>query len=209
MNLDDAVALIKGRLARWNDTVLTTYIKMEIAAAQRRQEMVEPLPWFLLTESSYATTTVGDERVEIPDDFIREADEDALWIEDSDGVYHKLRKDDYDAIRSYWTETGQPLRYALVGSYFRLRPEPDAVYTVHMIYFGKDSELSDGSPTNKWLDNASEVLIADAGRVVASRYVRNDAAAAEFEKDLVLTRRALDTMTQARLDASRSYVGDD
>lgn len=204
---DDAVSIIKGRLARWNDTVLANYIIVELKAAQQRNELMEPLPWFLLTESSYTVTVEDEERIEIPADFIREADEDAFWVEDASGNWTKLIKDDYDYIRGRFTGTGIPERYALVGRYLRVRPAPDGVYNVHMIYYGKDEALSTNIE-NKWLANAPEVLIADAGHVIASRYVRNDSAAAEFKQDFMRARKELLVANQARLDANRIYRSD-
>lgn len=207
MDRSAAVSIIKGRLARWNDTVLTDYIVTELQAAQQRAEMHAPLPWFLLTESTYTTTTIDDERVELPSDFLREAEEDAFWIEDEDGNDVLLRKDDYYAIKQRWPDSGRPRRYALVGRYLRLRPLPDAAYTVRMIYYGKDALLTT-DVENKWLEHAPEVLIAEAGYIIAARYVRNDAAAQEFKMDLARAWKEVEIMNQARLDANRIYGSD-
>lgn len=207
MTRDEAVSIIKGRLARWNDTVLTNHIIVELKQAQQRAEMDATLPWFLLTESSYAATVVDEERVEVPADFLREAEEDALWLEATDGTWVQLKKDDYASIRNRWTESDQPRRYALVGEYFRLRPVPDAVYNLHMIYYGKDAVLSTNIE-NKWLLHTPELLIADAGAIIAARYVRNEPAAAEFRADYQRARTQMMTMNQARLDANRVYGSD-
>lgn len=207
MTRDEAVSIIKGRLARWNDTVLGTHIIVELKQAQQRAEMDATLPWFLLTESSYAATVADEERTELPADFLREAEEDALWVEDTDATWTQLKKDDYAAIRTRWTETGLPRRYAIVGEYLRLRPVPDTVYNLHMIYYGKDTVLSTNIE-NKWLANVPELLIADAGAIIASRYVRNEPAAAEFRADYQRARTQMMTMNQARLDANRVYGSD-
>lgn len=207
MDRDTAVTILKGRLARWNDTVLTNYIIAELKAAQARAELHVTLPWFLLTESTYTTTTIDDERVELPSDFLREAEEDAFWLTDADGNEVELRKDDYNGIKNRWPDSGQPRRYALVGRYFRLRPVPDLAYTVRMIYYGKDAILTTNIE-NKWLEHAPEVLIAEAGHIIASRYVRNDVAANEFKVDVIRAWKDVDVANQARLDANRIYGSD-
>ena len=202
---DAAVSILKGRLARWNDTVLTDYIVTELQAAQQRAELRASLPWFLLTESSYTTTTSGEERIEIPADFLREAEEDALWMEDAEGTWAEMRKDDYSTLRARYPESGKPRGYALVGNYFRLFPVPDSAgYTAHMIYYAKDAVLT-ANVENNWLAHAPEVLISDAGHIIASRYVRNDAAAAEFKADYMRAYDELRIANQARRDANRVY----
>lgn len=202
---DAVVSLIKGRLARWNDTVLTNHIITELQMAQIRAEQKATLPWFLLTESSYTTTTAGEERIEVPADFLREAEEDALWLEDAEGTWRELRKGDYSSLRPRYPESGKPVTYALVGNYFRLFPVPDSAgYTAHMIYYAKDATL-ETNVENKWLSHAPEILIADAGHIIASRYVRNDSAAMEFKADYARAYDELRVANQARLDANRIY----
>jgi hypothetical protein len=207
MDRDTAVSIIKGRLARWSDTVLTDHIIAELQAAQQRLEGWPEPAWFLLTESSYTTTTIGEERIGVPLDFIMEVEADALWIEDTEGNWTALKKDDYDEIRARWPDTGLPRRYALMGSYFRLRPAPDIGYTLHMIYYGKDDALTTNME-NKWLKYVPDLLISEAGYIIASRYVRNEPAAAEFKADVARARDALLRMNQARRDANRTYGSD-
>lgn len=207
MDRDTAVTIVKRRLARFNDSVMTDYIITEMQAAQQRLEGRPEPPWFLITESAYTTTSANEERIAVPTDFLMEVEGDALWIEDTDGVRTVLKKDDYDSIRTLYSEPGTPKRYALLGNYFRLRPAPDAGYTLHMIYYGSDDVLSTNME-NQWLKYMPEILIAETGFVIASQYIMNAAAAAKFASDVQVATGQLRAMNQARLDANRIYGSD-
>lgn len=206
---DTAVSLVKGRLARFtSSTVLDDHIVAEMKAYQEVLETAAFLPWFLVKESSSTTLTVSDDRLVLPSDFLRETEADALWITDSDGNEHKLDKDDYDEIRALYPASSLPKAYDLVGDYLRVRPIPDAAYTVKMIYFGRALPLDDNIE-NGWLKHASGLMIAGTGYVIASQYVKNKDAAAAFAKQEQRAHAGLLTADQARKDANREYRDED
>jgi hypothetical protein len=184
------------------------------------------LPWFLLTEVNTIQTAIGEERVSLPDDFIREYEEDALYYFNpaadptiGQNQWIPLWKNDLQYNRekygAMWpSPTGNPPTvnqscgprgYSLDASYFRIFPLPDQIYTLKMIYYGHDDVLD---PTvdseNKWLKNAPAVLMGEAGYNIAAA-ARDADRMTYFEKlrDESLARLFVDT--EARQHENRRY----
>jgi len=207
---DAAVAIIKGRLGRPNDTTIDTLIINEMQLAQTQAERDKILPWFLITEISDASTTVNEQRLLVPTNFLREFGEGALWRfnASSDPTWVDLSKEEFDVLRQrYGTEVGDPVRYALVGKYFRLFPTPDQVYTMKMLYYAQDVVLSTNIE-NEWLKEAPGLLISRTGGVIAT-YLNHPSLIA-FKADLLTAQNELVVQETARDEANRSRaMGDD
>lgn|SRR3990167_2641242 len=210
MNRDTAVSLLKGRLKRASDTALDTTIISEMQFVQGTVlEGAINLPWFLLSENQTASTTIDEERISLPVGFLREYEEGALWVQNDDGTWKELIKDDYDALANRFTTNGKPRYYALDGEYFRLKPTPDAVYALKIRAYVADSVLSTNIE-NQWLLYATDLLIAETGFIMASRYLRDEPAAQTFRFEADSARTRLFIFDEARKHANRSYqMGDD
>ena len=141
--------------------------------AQERLEEGAELPFFLRTEVSSVTTIEDDERVEVPGDFIREWDEDALWYFKSSAVaaeqWTNLVKEELEILREDQPGSGAPVAYSLGNKYFRIFPTPDDTYTLKMIYYKHDA-LLDTNIENLWLDHAPFLLIGMAGVQLATAF---------------------------------------
>ncbi len=215
MDLDRAVAIIKrdqGFRQSGDDVI--------IAAIQDAQEQMEtswptePLPWFLLSERSVSTSTDNDERLLVPDDFIMEYEEDALWLQLPDGGEKLMCKYDSDDLRqmtSRWTDaqllsnqTSYKFHYALTGDYFRIFPTPPAgtTYDFKLLYYKRDTVLVSGSDENKWLKYAPWVLIGSAGEET-SMGLRDGQAYTHFQRKKSSAIEAITTFTISRSDANR------
>lgn len=216
MNRTDIVALIKRRLGRVQSTTYDDEIEAEITVAQETLErgIESPagrygtfLPWFLITEQQSISTTAHEERLILPNGFLRENESAALWRFDSadtDAPWKELAKDELDFLRNKFPEEGAPEAYVNLGDYFRLAPVPDAAYTIKIIIFGKDTELTATALGNKWTANAPLLLAAEAGLAMANN-LRNNAA--NIFADMRTREIArLYTDTEARLHANRRYV---
>lgn len=130
------------------------------------------LPWFLLTEVASVTTVASEERVPLPADFIREEEDDALWrfnplTTDVTAQWTELQKDELAFLRGDQPGTGTPLKYCLLGVYWRLKPTPDTTYTLKAMYKAKDTVIASGT-TNKWLTYCPFLLIGGAGYRIAA-----------------------------------------
>jgi len=147
-------------------------------------------PWFLLQEDSLVNTTISDERIEIPQDFIAECDELPLRYRPSDYPSSdeiQLRKDSYELLKRNFAPstilpgTQQvPQAYARVGNYFRIFPLPDQNYQIRLIYYAQDVVLT-SNVENKWLKYVPDLLIGAAGKLLATG-LRDAGAYGEFSK---------------------------
>lgn len=206
-----AVTLMKRRMARFSSsTTMDDDVLIELQQAQTRLELSPVLPWFLLSERSFIDTEVNEPRIIVPDDMIREYEEGALWVLDAEGVEHELKKRIWDDIKSdpRFDTPARPSRYALVGEYFRLRPVPNAIYRVRMIFFQQQPIITIGDE-NKWLKWAPDLVIAEAGVIVASSYIKNKEAEKMFSDMVAKEEVRLAIASEAREHANHKYVGED
>jgi len=219
MTRDDLVTLMKQRFRREADTTLDARIISEMIFQQATLlEGGVTLPWFLLSENLTATTTIGDERLPIPKnvdlvtgkDFLREYEEGALWIYDaSSGKWKALIKEDYDnLLETYPSGTDTPKYYSLDGEYFRLKPTPDAEYTVRIKCYLRAASLST-NVENAWLKYAADLMMGEVGTVIAARHLRDPAMKAEFEMEASKARARMFLSDEARKHANRNYVRGD
>lgn len=183
MTRDEAVAQIQQMLAWRSDRT-----DEAIAGLQFQQQDAEnqaTLPWFLREETTALVTVADTERLSPPEGFIREWDDDALFIklvDDSTGetTWEPLVKDGprylRTSINNYLDENEEriPRAYAFDGTDFILFPTPDDVYELRMIYYKKDDVLSTNIE-NKWLKHLPYYLIGKAGLVLATAFRDKDA----------------------------------
>jgi len=195
-----AIGLIAARLG--NRTGLDEYILTELMMAQDSLEATEPLPWFLIATASLVTMA-GVDRVTLPVDFVREyaeaGHESSLTVEASDG-WRPLRKVGVQTLLDLLPASGLPTKYAVVGRYVRLHPTPDAAYNMSMLYYSRDTRLSEVEK-NAWLTYAPDLLVAKAGLQVA-RFLRDMNAVALFKEDLAVAAARLAQHIVARSTVS-------
>jgi hypothetical protein len=185
---DAAVDLLMRRLGKRTYAPLKDVIISEMSFAQEEiLEQSETLPWFLITEQATVSTVIGEERVVLPDDFLQEWDDGALYIIDTSGGRVELVRDDWDTIKHTYNTLAQdkPRFYDLVGENYLVRPIPNAVYALEMRYYAKGVSLAGvygdvNNVENLWLKWAGALLIAHTGFLVASEYLQSDKLAAKF-----------------------------
>lgn len=205
---DEAVAVIAARCG--NRTDLDARIVLELKLAQGRLESDGFLPFFLVSELASASTTNGQEQITFPTTFLRELDPDdsVFLIFDADGNEYDLRKADYQWMRRELDPTGRPSHYTILGKYFRLRPVPDAVYSLQFMFYQQDTVL-DTNIENQWLKYAPNLLIAEAGARVAA-FIGNQQAQQLFTSEIAIEQARLVNAETARREANRDRtMGDD
>ena len=178
MTRDEGVALIKQHLSfrQSLDSEIVTNMKF----AQIALESGPTKPWFLVSEDSFATLTVDDERLALPDDFLEETEDAVVKYRPDDWPDEEevdLVKDQYDVLRKNFAceAPGAPKAYALLGNYFRFFPLPDEAYTIRMIYFKKDTVLTT-NVENGWLKHVPLLLLGSAGLLIAGGPIRDKTA---------------------------------
>lgn len=223
MTRDEALKLLKYRVKRVQSTTMDEAILLEMKFAQEQiLERAVTLPWFLLTEFLSYACREGEERIPLPAldserTFLAEYEEGTMWVPDDTNPNNPraLIKDEYDAIVAKYPDLGKPQMYSLDGPYFRVRPVPDKEYTLKLLVYLKDKSIptnpaSDGTFENNWLKWAADLLIAETGRVIAFKHLRDMALAEEFKKDADVARARLFTYEEARRHMNREYqMGDD
>lgn len=187
MTRAEAIALIQQTMGFRTDLAVRSGAMID--QAQRYLERNwphRPLPWFMLTERSLTSTKAEEERVEVPDDFVEEFEEDGLWLQLETGGERLLGKYDADDLRkstqeryAYGTLTqdtdDSPLNYALTGKYFRLFPKPLDVKQVKLIYYATLPLTVDDEDENDWLKHAPYALIGFGGERLAAAARDKDA----------------------------------
>ena len=203
MTRDEVVRLLGFRLESREDLAERIHAEMDFVQTTILEEH-EWLPWFLESELAEASTTPGEWRVSVPEDFLIEMEPASLWIVDAEGVRHELIKKDMDVATRIAPGTGLPKYYSLQGDYFYFAPVPDAAYPLQMLYYAQDTRMSLANVETKWLKYAADLVIACVGREVAEKHIQNDALAASFANDIGPAWARLLNKQQARIEINQS-----
>lgn len=183
MTRDEGVALIQEQMAF--RTTLSANIVTYMKLAQKTLERGPTKPWFLISEDTFATTDVDEERLAVPTNFIQEVDQASLRYRPDDwpdSPEVELKKDEYDVLKRNFkhASSGPPKAYALMGEYIRLFPTPDDAYTLRWIIYEDDTVL-DANVENKWLREVPLLLLGTAGKLMVGA-TRDPGAKATFDE---------------------------
>lgn len=220
MNGDDFLTTLQRRLGQRTDITAAMVL---LEAEMLRSTVLEKAtfkPWFLQAENSSITTTVDQEYVSRPTDFLH-FDEEDDWCQvayndpddTSNDPWVPLVLDDWNVIKAYYRAeaTGKPIKGALVFNRLYLRPIPNAVLTLRFRYYKTDSAFDfTVSSANLWLTNAADWVMGEVGFVLASQYTRDAEVTGSFDLMRTEGRRRVYNETVARLEAGKMRsMGDD
>ncbi len=208
MTRDELLTLVLNRLGnRAGDDTLRDASKLELNFVQRNLELEEELPWFLQTPWSNSSTC--SQEVTLPGDFISEVEDAHVYLTKTDGDEVALTKDDFDALKNRYgnKDPQRPVAYALMRDSFWFFPAPDQEYTIRMMYYAHDVELSDAVQENRWTAKAPEWLLGELGVILSTQYVKDSDTAKMFaDQALRGKRRALNaSIGRAETNVSRSW----
>jgi hypothetical protein len=118
-----------------------------------------------------APTTGGDPTVSLPADF--------LQIRDIHVTGNPVYTLEYMSPSTFYrnartVESGIPVNYTVLASEFIFAPQPDATYSLKMLYYAKPDYLSDANTSNLFLANFADALLYSA-LAEAEPYLMNDA----------------------------------
>ena len=210
MIISEAIDQIQELMGLRSDLAARASVRM--SQAQTYYERGPTFPWFLLSEISQTTAIPDTRRILVPEDYLAEYEEGALWIVPADSVEEPddiplIKKDmDYLDYHVGSSVTGRPRFYSQDGNYFRLYPQPDQNYTIKMLYYKTDLKISELSndQTCLWLTHAPECIIGRAGRLLATAF-RDPVAKSEFEDMEGKGRLLLTNQNEAKKHVNRSY----
>lgn len=182
MTRDEAVSEVQKVLGYRTDKV--PEIQSLLLFQQQELENQADLPWFLREEILTLVSTPLIERMATPPGFIKEWQDDGLYIQRTDTtsnriVWDKLAKDTPSFLRTTLQVDGTPgvpKGYNRDFNGYILFPTPDAIYTFRQIYYKADTTLT-ANIENKWLKFLPYLLIGRAGLRVAGATRDKDAIA--------------------------------
>ena len=160
---------LKSAIADWLDrTDLTDQIPDFIALTEvrhRRDFKIRSL------ETRVTTNTVADqEYYNLPDNYI--ALRNIQLNTDPKTSLEYLTPEQMDRIYA-GSNKGKPKAYTIIGNDIQLRPLPDSVYEIEMLYYKYFTPLSDSAPTNDMLTYHPDAYLY-ASLVEAEPYLQND-----------------------------------
>lgn len=181
MDVSAASELIRNKLSfRASSTSLNTRILSALNEAQRDLEKGKTLPKFLLQEDQTLTGSANSPTLTLPAGFLRLSEEEGIWWDgDSSEARRKLQRGDLNQLKEIWTGTTRttPVAYALRKATIMVFPTPTAAHTYTYSYYKAGDVLV--SDENVWLANAPDLLISQAGLLVAAD-LQDDAAITKF-----------------------------
>ena len=166
---------------------LTNYSELKTAIANwlDRTDLDDRIPEFIqLPEARHrrdfkirrmetrvtANTIADTEYYSLPDNFV--AMRNIQLNTDPKTALEYMTPEQMDRVRGGST-TGKPKAYSIMGNSFQLRPIPDGVYEIEMLYYKYFTALSDSNTTNDMLTYHPDLYLYGA-LVEAEPYLQND-----------------------------------
>ena len=160
---------LKEAISSWLDrSDLDSVIPDFIALAEARHRRDFKLRRM---ETRVTANTIADsEYYTLPDNFI--AMRNIQLNTDPKTALEYLTPEQMDRVNA-GSSTGKPKAYSIIGNNFQLRPIPDSVYEIEMLYFKYFTPLSDSNTTNDMLTYHPDAYLYGA-LVEAEPYLQND-----------------------------------
>ena len=160
---------LKTAVANWLDrSDLTDRIPEFIALAEARHRRDFKIRRM---ETRVTANTIADtEFYTLPDNYV--AMRNIQLNTDPKTSLEYLTPEQMDRVRAGST-TGKPKAYSIIGNTFQLRPIPDSVYEIEMLYYKYFTGLSDSNTTNDMLTYHPDAYLY-AVLLEAEPYLQND-----------------------------------
>ena len=160
---------LKTAVANWLDrSDLTDRIPEFIALAEARHRRDFKIRRM---ETRVTANTIADtEFYTLPDNYV--AMRNIQLNTDPKTALEYLTPEQMDRVRGGST-TGKPKAYSIIGNTFQLRPIPESVYEIEMLYYKYFTGLSDSNTTNDMLTYHPDAYLY-AVLLEAEPYLQND-----------------------------------
>jgi len=166
---------------------ISTYSELKTAVANwlDRSDLDDRIPEFIVLaearhrrdfkirrmETRVTANTIADtEFYTLPDNYV--AMRNIQLNTDTKTALEYLTPEQMDRVRG-GSSTGKPKAYSIMGNTFQLRPIPDAIYEIEMLYYKYFTGLSDSNTTNDMLTYHPDLYLYGA-LVEAEPYLNND-----------------------------------
>ena len=160
---------LKAAIADWlNRSDLTDSIPDFIALAETRHKRDFKIRRM---ETRVTASTIADsEFYTLPDNYV--AMRNIQLNTDPKTPLEYLTPEQMDRIYA-GSATGKPKAFSIIGNNIQLRPIPDSVYEIEILYFKHFTALSDSNTTNDMLTHHPDAYLYGA-LVEAEPYLQND-----------------------------------
>lgn len=206
----EVLNLLMFRLGNRTEADLRAACLLEMKMAQQVKLEQGPIkPWFIISEETEAVMTPNERRLEVPDDFIMELEEESsLYIVDENGKQHELVKKTWDENVGWHgldSTADLPENYSLVGMYFMIFPIPLQARTVRLRYYARQAVVADDNTETTWTRHAPDLILAEAGLSVAQKHIQIDAdKITGFQGDVAAAWDRINRENVARAEANMS-----
>ena len=187
-----AVAKVRQGLSfRTSSANLNSVIVEALQNVQRDLERGKTLPRFLVQEDASLTITANVAYIAHPTGFLREVEDERPWLDASgDDAAIELQKADFNQAKTLWlgSEVTTPRVYAMRKARMWLFPTPTEAGTITWSYYKAADLLDEDADENVWLLNAPDLMVAQAGLLVAAdlndkeALAKFQALAAQYQK---------------------------
>ncbi len=177
---------LKTAVANWLDrSDLTDRIPEFIALAEARHRRDFKIRRM---ETRVTANTIADtEFYTLPDNYV--AMRNIQLNTSTKTPLEYLTPEQMDRVRGGST-TGKPKAYSIIGNTFQLRPIPDSVYEIEMLYYKYFTGLSDSNTTNDMLTYHPDAYLY-AVLLEAEPYLQNDKRIALWLQAYEIARKAI------------------
>jgi hypothetical protein len=165
-NYTDLQASVAGYLGRSD---LSSQIPDFIRFAEIR--LARELRTRTMLKSATAPMVSGDARVALPTDFLEIRD---LFTQGNPRMPVTYLSPSAFTRDARADQSGKPVFYTVLAAEFQFAPQPDAAYTLEILYYAQPPVLSGTNPSNVFLANYPDALLYGA-LIEAEPYLINDA----------------------------------
>lgn len=213
----EARALVAARIGYRSDLDATIATEMTLVQQELLEDDHEFKPWFLFTDYTNASfiTTVGQDYVSLPTDFLLQIDDTYLYWQDpdvtgTDNSWRPIRGNALGEVMSWVEADSAPTICALLGRRLYLKPTPQEVWNLRLFYYRRDSAPT-GETANLWLTYAADWLVAQTAAKIAAEYLQDEAAANIQAASAQRARKRVFMQTEARMNTGFDALkgGDD
>jgi hypothetical protein len=218
MTGQECVALLMARLGGRRG--IEANVVLELNEAQTKKlEKTTFFPWFLQVDTNIAgtnlVTVVNREYVDLPADFLGfDEEQGGLFYNDASAgadPWVPVPKDSYPFFKERYRDpqasaaqaTGAPAVFDIIGTRLYVRPIPDAVYSLRLLYMQKQAAIANDGTTNKWLEHASDWLMGEAGIMLGGFQHQNSELGSGFAAMAVAGRTRAYHETIVRIENAR------
>lgn len=211
MTRDEVIDTVLSRAVRPGNTSHLVPLVREFNLIQTQKlERGYPKPWFLLDVAA-ATVDVTGWKAPTPTQFIELYEEGpaVLLVSDDNSTLLPLERAGRAELEGSYVAPNSKALVDVMEGYLIFSQQLSAGSKLRLLFYGAEpvnalAYGTEGQPgINRWLQYASDLIIAELGHLYCRSYTRDKEGVASFEVDLALASRRLMQENTGRKEAAR------